>query len=338
MGRALAVDQPPVGDRAGVLLGPVARLPIRRRRGGRGRRKGVDVVLGPTINLHRSPLGGRHFEAFSEDPELTGSLAAAYVSGLQDNGVAATPKHYVANDSETDRFTVDVRASERALRELYLAPFERTVTEAGTWAIMSAYNSVDGVTMSENDLLETPLNSEWGFDGVVVSDWTGVRSLGSAPASQDLAMPVPLPHGARHSSRPSATDASPNPTSTARSPDSSPSRSASAHSVTRRWHRPRSTGSPSPARPRPRASCSSTTTAPCPRRGHAHPRRRHRAQCPRLPHPGRWQCDGPPEHTVSRSRGSDSRSRGDDRLRRRRDRAGGRRRTAARAPHQPSHG
>ncbi|OII40120.1 beta-glucosidase [Plantibacter sp. MMLR14_011] len=157
------------------------------------RRKGVDVVLGPTINLHRSPIGGRHFEAFSEDPELTGSLAAAYVSGLQDNGVAATPKHYVANDSETDRFTVDVQASERALRELYLAPFERTVTEAGTWAIMSAYNSVDGVTMSENDLLETPLNSEWGFDGIVVSDWTGVRSLGSAPASQDLAMPGPAP-------------------------------------------------------------------------------------------------------------------------------------------------
>ncbi|MGK9148163.1 glycoside hydrolase family 3 C-terminal domain-containing protein [Plantibacter flavus] len=157
------------------------------------RRKGVDVVLGPTINLHRSPLGGRHFEAFSEDPELTGTLASAYVSGLQDNGVAATPKHYVANDSETDRFTVDVHASARALRELYLAPFERTVTEAGTWAIMSAYNSVDGVTMSENDLLETPLNSEWGFDGVVVSDWTGVRSLGSATASQDLAMPGPAP-------------------------------------------------------------------------------------------------------------------------------------------------
>ncbi|HXH36489.1 MAG TPA: glycoside hydrolase family 3 C-terminal domain-containing protein [Plantibacter sp.] len=157
------------------------------------RRKDVDVVLGPTINLHRSPLGGRHFEAFSEDPELTGSLAAAYISGLQDNGVAATPKHYVANDSETDRFTVDVHASRRALRELYLAPFERAVTEAHAWAIMSAYNSVDGVTMSENDLLETPLNSEWGFDGVVVSDWTGVRSLGSATASQDLAMPGPAP-------------------------------------------------------------------------------------------------------------------------------------------------
>ena len=154
------------------------------------RRKGVDVVLGPTINLHRSPRGGRHFECFSEDPELSAELAAAYVRGLQDNGVAATPKHYVANDSETERHTVDVRVDERALRELYLAPFERAV-EAGTWAVMSAYNAVEGVTMSENDLLETPLKSEWGFDGVVVSDWTAVRSLGAASAAQDLAMPGP---------------------------------------------------------------------------------------------------------------------------------------------------
>ncbi|MFK4834652.1 glycoside hydrolase family 3 protein [Microbacterium sp. ZW T2_14] len=156
------------------------------------RRKGVDVVLGPTINLHRSPLGGRHFECFSEDPELSAELAAAYVRGLQDNGVAATPKHYVANDSETDRFTVDVRVRERALRELYLVPFERAV-EAGAWTLMSAYNAVDGVTMTENDLLETPLNSEWGFDGVVISDWTAVRSLDAVTAAQDLAMPGPAP-------------------------------------------------------------------------------------------------------------------------------------------------
>ena len=156
------------------------------------RRKDVDVVLGPTINLHRSPLGGRHFECFSEDPELTSGLAAAYVRGLQENGVAACPKHYVANDSETDRFTVDVQLDDRSLRELYLAPFERAV-EAGAWTIMSAYNSVDGVTMTENDLLETPLNSEWGFDGVVISDWTAVRSLDAVAASQDLAMPGPAP-------------------------------------------------------------------------------------------------------------------------------------------------
>ncbi|WP_240191183.1 beta-glucosidase H [Microbacterium hominis] len=157
------------------------------------RAKDVDVVLGPTINLHRSPLGGRHFECFSEDPELSGALAAAYVAGLQDNGVAACPKHYVANDSETDRFTVDVEVEDRALRELYLPPFERAVTEAHAWSIMSAYNAVDGVTMTENDLLETPLNSEWGFDGVVISDWTAVRSLDAVAAAQDLAMPGPAP-------------------------------------------------------------------------------------------------------------------------------------------------
>jgi len=157
------------------------------------RRKGVDVVLGPTINLHRSPLGGRHFEAFSEDPMLTGDLAASYVDGVQENGVAATPKHYIANDYETDRFTASTEVSDRALRELYLLAFEKAVTEAHAWAIMSSYNAINGVTASENDLLETPLNSEWGFDGIVVSDWTGVRSVDSAKASQDVAMPGPNP-------------------------------------------------------------------------------------------------------------------------------------------------
>jgi beta-glucosidase len=155
------------------------------------RRKGVDVVLGPTINLHRSPLGGRHFECFSEDPVLTAELAAAYVTGVQDNGVGATPKHYVANDFETDRFTVDVRADERTLREVYLLPFEKAVTEARAWLVMSAYNAVNGSTMTENDLLQSPLEDEWGFDGVVVSDWTAVRSLASAGAAQDLVMPGP---------------------------------------------------------------------------------------------------------------------------------------------------
>lgn len=155
------------------------------------RRKGVDVVLGPTINLHRSPLGGRHFEAFSEDPLLTAHLAVAYVRGLQALGVGATPKHYVANDFETDRFTADVRVGERALRELYLRPFEDTVCRAGAWLVMSAYNSVNGATATENDLLESPLNDEWGFDGVVVSDWRAVRSLEAARHAQDLEMPGP---------------------------------------------------------------------------------------------------------------------------------------------------
>ncbi|TDO59034.1 beta-glucosidase [Kribbella sp. VKM Ac-2571] len=156
------------------------------------RRKNVDVVLGPTINLHRSPLGGRHFEAFSEDPVLTADLAAAYVAGVQELGVGATPKHYVANDFETDRFTANVVVDERTLREVYLLAFEKAVTESKAWLVMSAYNSINGATASENDLLETPLNTDWGFDGVVVSDWTAVRSLESAKHSQDLAMPGPV--------------------------------------------------------------------------------------------------------------------------------------------------
>ncbi|MEU6840274.1 glycoside hydrolase family 3 C-terminal domain-containing protein [Streptomyces sp. NPDC046716] len=155
------------------------------------RGKGVHVVLGPTLNLHRSPLAGRHFECFSEDPELTGRTGAALIRGIQSGGVAATAKHYVANDSETDRLTVDVRVPERALHEVYLAPFEAAV-EAGVWAVMSGYNGVGGATMTESPLLADPLKERWGFDGVVVSDWAAVRStVPSARAAQDLAMPGP---------------------------------------------------------------------------------------------------------------------------------------------------
>ncbi|WP_454195794.1 beta-glucosidase [Nocardia sp. Marseille-Q1738] len=154
------------------------------------RRKDVYAVLGPTMNLHRSPLGGRHFECFSEDPLLTAEMADAYVRAVQAHGVSACPKHYVANDSETDRFTVDVRVDDRALRELYLYPFERTV-EAGVWMIMDAYNAVNGTTMTENPLLDEPLKGTWGFDGVVVSDWTAVRTTESAARGTDLCMPGP---------------------------------------------------------------------------------------------------------------------------------------------------
>ena len=155
------------------------------------RRKGVDVVLGPTINLHRSPYGGRHFECMSEDPLLSGELAAAYVTAMQARGVAATPKHYVANDFETDRFTVDVVVDDRTLHELYLKPFEQVVVDSDAWAIMSAYNSINGATATENDLLDDPLRTEWDFSGVVISDWTAVRSLRSAEKEQDLVMPGP---------------------------------------------------------------------------------------------------------------------------------------------------
>ncbi|MFE4468040.1 glycoside hydrolase family 3 protein [Leifsonia sp. NPDC056824] len=156
------------------------------------RRKGVGVALGPTVNIQRSPRGGRHFEAYSEDPWLSGVVGTAFVKGIQSCGVGATPKHYVANDSETDRMTVDVQVDERTLREVYLAPFERMVVEGGAWLVMSSYNSVNGVTMTENDLLRSPLKEEWGFDGVVVSDWMGVRDTVAAGSSaQDLAMPGP---------------------------------------------------------------------------------------------------------------------------------------------------
>lgn len=162
--------------------------------GQEAKRKGVHAVLGPTINLHRSPLGGRHFECMSEDPRLTATLAAGYVAGVQSMGVGATPKHYLANEAETDRFTADSVVDERPLRELYLAAFEDAITEARAWLVMSSYNSINGTTASENDLLKTPLSTEWGFDGVVVSDWTGVRSVEAANAHQDLEMPGPVGH------------------------------------------------------------------------------------------------------------------------------------------------
>ncbi|HEY3260249.1 MAG TPA: glycoside hydrolase family 3 N-terminal domain-containing protein, partial [Pseudonocardiaceae bacterium] len=154
--------------------------------------KDVDVVLGPTINLQRAPYGGRHFECYSEDPVLSGRLAAAYVRGLQRNGVAACPKHYVGNDSETERMTLDARIDERTLREVYLAPFEHVVRTAQPWTIMAAYNGVNGAPMTENPLLDDPLRAEWGFDGAVVSDWMAVYStVASAGAGTDLAMPGP---------------------------------------------------------------------------------------------------------------------------------------------------
>ncbi|MER6532034.1 glycoside hydrolase family 3 C-terminal domain-containing protein [Streptomyces sp. NPDC001508] len=156
------------------------------------RRKGVDVLLAPTINLHRTPYGGRHFECFSEDPVLTGRIGAAYVRGLQSAGVGATVKHFVANDSETERFTVDVQVAERVLRELYLAPFEAIVREARAWVVMAAYNAVNGTTMTEHPLLREVLKDEWGFDGLVVSDWYAGRSLAAASDGLlDLVMPGP---------------------------------------------------------------------------------------------------------------------------------------------------
>ncbi len=159
---------------------------------GEARRKHVDVLLAPTVNLHRSPYGGRHFEGYSEDPLLTASIGAAYVRGLQSHGVGACVKHFVANDSETDRMTLDARVGERTLRELYLVPFETIVQREGVWSVMAAYNGVNGATMTESPLLREILHDDWGFDGVTMSDWWATRSTtASARAALDLAMPGP---------------------------------------------------------------------------------------------------------------------------------------------------
>jgi beta-glucosidase len=160
--------------------------------GQEARRRGVDVLLAPTVNLHRSPLGGRHFECYSEDPLLSGEIGAAYVAGVQQMGVAAAVKAFVANDSETERLTVDVRVSERALREVYLGTFETIVRRAGPWALMAAYNRVNGVAMTEHrHLLRDVLKEEWGFDGAVISDWTAARStVETVLGGLDVAMPA----------------------------------------------------------------------------------------------------------------------------------------------------
>ena len=161
--------------------------------GAEARSKGVDILLGPTINLMRTPLAGRGFECFAEDPELTARIAVAYVAGVQSAGVAATVKHYVGNDSETERWTYDARIAEQVLRELYLVPFEACVREAGAAAVMAAYNLVNGSRMTENArLLGEVLKGEWGFTGLVTSDWDATRStVPAAVGGLDLAMPGP---------------------------------------------------------------------------------------------------------------------------------------------------
>jgi beta-glucosidase len=155
--------------------------------------KGVDVLLAPTINVMRTPLGGRGFESFGEDPVLIARMAVAYVAGLRRAGVAAAAKHYVGNDSETQRWTYDARIAEHVLRELYLVPFEACVREADLDLVMTGYNMVNGVTMTEHaQLLTSILKDEWEFQGVALSDWHAARStVATAVAGLDLAMPGP---------------------------------------------------------------------------------------------------------------------------------------------------
>jgi beta-glucosidase len=173
---------PELVQRVGAALGREARA------------QGVAVVLGPGINIKRSPLCGRNFEYFSEDPALSGVLGAAMIDGVQSQGVGTSLKHYAANNQETDRLRVSAEVDERTLREIYLAGFERAVTEAGPWTVMCAYNKVNGVYASEHAwLLTTVLRGEWGFDGLAVSDWGAVHDrVAALAAGLDLEMPPNL--------------------------------------------------------------------------------------------------------------------------------------------------
>ncbi|MEE1563451.1 MAG: glycoside hydrolase family 3 C-terminal domain-containing protein [Acidimicrobiales bacterium] len=155
------------------------------------RARACHVLLAPTVNIHRTPLGGRNFECYSEDPVLTGRTAAAFIRGVQGGGVGTTIKHFVANDSEFERNSIDSVVPDRALREVYLRPFEIAVSEAEPWGLMGSYNRVNGTFACENRwLLTEVLRDEWGFDGIVVTDWFAAKSTAAmAGSGLDLEMP-----------------------------------------------------------------------------------------------------------------------------------------------------
>jgi beta-glucosidase len=183
----------PCGSAIGATWDPVLAEHLGALVGREALERGCRGLLAPTVNLHRSPLAGRDFECYSEDPLLSGRLAAGYVRGVQSNGVFATVKHFVANDAEFERASISSVVDERTLRELYLLPFEIAVKEGGALAIMSSYNRVNGRWVTEQrELLVDILRGEWGFEGLVMTDWFAVvdtrTSLG---AGLDLEMPGP---------------------------------------------------------------------------------------------------------------------------------------------------
>jgi beta-glucosidase len=230
---------------------------------------GVDVLLGPGINIKRDPRGGRNFEYFSEDPLLTGVLGGAWVSGLQSTGVGASLKHFAANNAEHDRMRSSSNIDPRTLREIYLRAFQRVVRTSAPWTVMCSYNRINGVYASEDHwLLTTVLRQEWGFDGVVVSDWGAVQDRPAAVAA-GLDLEMPGDGGASDARLLAAVEAG---ACSAEDVDTAASRVAALAETARRtpnapWRSARGrsrTTTPSPARwPRGASSCSRTTARSC---------------------------------------------------------------------------
>jgi beta-glucosidase len=180
----------PVGIALGATWNPGLVEKVGNVLGDELKAKGAHILLAPTVNIHRTPIAGRNFECYSEDPFLSGVLASAYIRGIQSKGVGACIKHFVANDQEYERFSISSEVDERTLREIYLEPFRIAIRESNPWAVMSAYNRVNGVYACENNhtLLEI-LKGEWQYEGIVMSDWFGTYDKDVPNSGLDLEMP-----------------------------------------------------------------------------------------------------------------------------------------------------
>ena len=180
----------PVGIALGATWNPDIVEKVGNVLGDELKAKGAHILLAPTVNIHRTPIAGRNFECYSEDPFLSGILASAYINGIQSKGVGACIKHFVANDQEYERFSMSSEVDERTLREIYLEPFRIAIRSSNPWAVMSAYNRVNGIYACENDhtLLEI-LKGEWKYEGIVMSDWFGTYDRGAPSGGLDLEMP-----------------------------------------------------------------------------------------------------------------------------------------------------
>lgn len=182
----------PVGVAMGATWNPALIEQVGEALAAEVRAKGAHVLLAPTVNIHRTPIAGRNFECFAEDPYLSGTIATAYINGLQKTGVAGCIKHFIANDQEFERMSMSSEVTERPLHEIYLEPFRIALTKARPWTIMSSYNRLNGTHASENSfLLRDLLKGEWGYDGLVISDWYGTYSDNVPAGALDLEMPGP---------------------------------------------------------------------------------------------------------------------------------------------------